>query len=413
MKKKIKRQLATFLCLGVLITAPVSAQLNIGQYEDEAPFRTWNTFGISTASALGMGETQFASVADPSASLVNPARLTALSQFSIALHGSYTSASFDKYSIVNTGVLITEGNSAMGLYGIDFVGASFGYKGWALGFGVGLAESYDRPSQNPDYQSGGQVLYLLEFEQTGYLRNYNISLARKIGEWLSLGLGFNYVSGSMEKRVVENLFYSGVTISDIKTHAIKGFYLNGGLVADVTAKLRIAGVFRSPYTKDSESESFLRYDSPQGNTDIRIEASAENGYSQPLVLGIGVDYRFSPRFRAASDVTYFNWASYAIDYFSEEIDKEFKNTIKISGGFEYLAAVRLFQQEVQVPLRAGAIYDPQPVLTPDTHYVYFTFGLGMYWKRLHLDAGAMFGSEKGSGSNLYGRKFAFTLSYHI
>lgn len=413
MKKIIIHRLATFFCLGILITVPVSAQLDIGQYEDEAPFRTWNTFGISTASASGMGETQFASVADASASFVNPARLTALSQFSIVLQGSFTSASFDKYSIVNTGVLITEGNSAMGLYGIDFIGASFGYKEWAVGFGVGLLENYDRPSQNPDYRAGGQVLYLLEFEQTGTLRNYNISLARKIGEWLSLGLAVNYVTGSIEKRVVENLFYSGVTISDIKTHAIRGFYLNGGLAADLTPKLRVAGVFRTPYTKKAESESDLRYDSPQGNTDIRIEASAENEYSQPLVLGIGVDYRFSPRFRAASDVAYFNWSSYTIDYFSEEIDREFKNTVKVSGGFEYMGDIRLFRQEIQVPLRVGAIYDPQPVPAPDTHYVYFTFGLGMYWKRLHLDAGAMFGSEKGSGRNLYGRKFAVTLSYHI
>ena len=413
MNKIIINRLASFICLGILLAAPVRAQLHIGQYEDEAPFRSWNTFGIATASASGIGETQFASVADPSACLVNPARLTALSQFSIALQGSFTSASFDKYSIVNTGVLITRGNSAMGLYGIDFVGASFGYKGWAVGFSVGLLENYDRPSQNPDYQAGGQVLYLLEFEQTGYLRNYNISLARKIGEWLSLGLGVNYVSGSIEKKVVENLFYSGVTISDIKTHAFKGFFMNGGLVAEVTPKLRVAGVFRTPYTKDAESESDLRYDSPEGNTSIRIEASAENAYSQPLVVGLGVDYRFSPRFRAASDVTYFNWGSYQIDYFSEEIDREFKDTIKVSGGFEYLGYFRLFQQEVQVPMRVGAIYDPQPVHIPDTHYVYFTVGLGMYWKRLHLDAGAIFGSEKGSGNNLYGRKFVFTLSYHI
>ncbi len=413
MNKIIINRLASFLCLGILLAVPVHAQLNIGQYEDEAPFRSWNTFGIASASSSGMGETQFASVADPSASLVNPARLTALSQFSIALQGSLTSASFDKYSIVNTGVLITQGNSSMGLYGIDFVGASFGYKGWAAGFSVGLLENYDRPLQNPDYRAEGQVLYLLEFEQTGYLRNYNVSLARKIGDWLSLGLGVNYVSGKVEKKVVENLFYSGVTISDRKNHALKGFYMNGGLVAEVTQKLRIAGVFRTPYTKDTDSESYLRYDSPQGNTDIRIEASEENAYTQPLVLGIGLDYRFSPRFRAASDVTYFNWSSYKIDYFSEEIDREFKDTVKVSGGFEYLGTFRLFQQDVQFPLRVGAIYDPQPVQIPDTHYVYFTVGLGMYWKRLHLDAGAMFGSEKGSGSNLYGRKFVFTLSYHI
>ena len=413
MKKIITQRLTSLVCIGILLSVSAWAQLNIGQYEDEAPFRTWNTFGISTASASGMGETQYALVADSSASLVNPARLTALPGFSFTLHGSFTAASFDKYSIVNTGVLITQGNSAMGIYGIDFAGLTLAYKRWALGITIGLLENYDRPSQNPDYQYEGEVLYLLDFEQTGYLRNYNLSIARKIGSWLSLGAGVNYVSGSMEKSIVENMYYSGVTISDIKNHEFQGFYVNGGIVADVAEKLTIAAVFRTPYTKKADSENKLRYDSSRGNTDIRLEVSAENSYRQPFVLGAGVDYRFSPKLRMASDVTYFNWSSYSVSYFTEEIKREFRNTLKISGGLEYTGSLRLFKQNIRVPLRAGMIYDPQPVKIPRTHYVYYTLGVGIHWQRLHLDAGAMLGSEKGSGGSLYGRKFSFSLSYYL
>jgi len=342
--KKISYHLQVFfLFVFVLSSIPAKAQLIIGQYEDEAPFRTWNTFGIQSASAVGMGEAQFALVADSSASVINPARLTA----------------------------------------------------------------------NPDYEYGGELLYLLEFAQSGLLRNYNISLARKIGQWFSFGIGVNYVAGSMEKTIVENSYYNGVTISDRKKHDFTGFYVNGGLTADVNEKLTIAAVFRTPYTKKADSESMLRYDSPQGNTDIRHEAAAKNGYKQPLVLGVGVDYRFSPQLRVASDVSYFNWSSYSVTYFGEEIKREFKDIVKVSGGIEYVGSFRLFHQDFQVPLRVGLSYDPQPVKEPSSHYFYYTFGVGVHWQGLHLDAGAMFGNEKGSGSDLYGRKLLITLNYFL
>lgn len=405
--------LAFLLCFFALLSTPALAQLTIGQYEDEAPFRTWNTFGIPSASAVGIGETQFAIVADSSATVVNPARLTALSPFSVTLSGSYTTASFDKYAVVNTGVLFTEGNSSIGLYALDFAGVTLNYKGWALGISVGLFENYERPLQNPDYVESGEVLYSFEFQQTGLLRNFNISIAREFGGWLSFGIGVNYVYGSMEKEIVENMSYSGVTISDRKIHDFNGIYVNGGLTADISDKLTVAAVFRTPYTKNADSESKLRYDSPPGNTDIRIEAAAKNKYEQPFVLGIGVDYRFTPKLRVASDVSFFNWSSYSITYFDEEFKREFKNIIKVSGGLEYMGSIRLFQQDFQVPFRAGLSYDPQPVEEPNTHYMYYTLGFGLYWKGLHLDAGAMFGSEKGSGRNLYGRKFSICLSYFL
>jgi long-subunit fatty acid transport protein len=413
MRKSAYNLLVSFLWLFFLSSAPALAQLAIGQYEDEAPFRTWNTFGIPSASAVGIGETQFAIVGDSSATIVNPARLTALSPFSITLNGSYTTSSFDKYAVVNTGVLFTEGNSSIGVYALDFAGVTLDYRGWALGISIGILENYERPSQYPDYVEGGEVLYLFEFQQSGLLRNFNISIAHEFGGWLSFGIGVNYIYGSMEKEIVENMHYSGVTISDRKTHDFKGIYVNGGLAAVISDKLTVAAVFRTPYSRNADSESKLRYDSPPGNTDIRIEAAAKNKYMQPLVLGVGVDYRFTPKLRVASDLSFFNWSSYSITYFEEEIKRGFKNILKVSGGLEYMGSIHLFQQDFQVPVRAGLSYDPQPVKEPNTRYTYYTLGFGLYWKGLHLDAGAMFGSEKGSGRNLYGRKLSICLSYFL
>jgi hypothetical protein len=181
----------------VLALFPASswAQLTLGQYEDEAPFRTWNTIGIPTAPSLGMGEARFALAHDSSAALSNPALLTSFPASSITINGSYSTASFDKYAIVNTGVIFTEENSSIGVYTLDFAGFSARYKDWALAISAGLLEQYDRPRLKPEYEYQGQIVYALDFEQDGILRNYNISLARKVFGRLALGVGINFVSG--------------------------------------------------------------------------------------------------------------------------------------------------------------------------------------------------------------------------
>jgi long-subunit fatty acid transport protein len=413
MNKKGDHLLIVFVCFFILSAVPLSAQLTLGQYEDEAPFRTWNTFGIPSASSIGKGEAQFAIVGDASATLVNPARLTELPRFSATINGAYTASSFDKYSVVNTGVIITDGNSSLGMYSVDFAGVTLHTGGWGLGVSIGLLESYERPSQSIDYVENGEVQYLFEFRQKGILRNVNASLAREVGDWLSIGLGVNYVYGSMEKEIVEYLYYTGITISDRKTHDFRGFFLNGGLSADITDKLTVAAVFRTPFSKKADSESKLRYDSRPGATDIRIEAAAQNKYEQPWIFGVGADYRFSPKLRVAADASFFNWTSYSIAYFEEEIDREFRNIMKVSGGLEYAGSVTLFRQNLQVPLRVGIGYDPQPIKQPKIHYTYYTLGFGLIWKGLHLDAGMAIGTEKGSGYDLYGRKFSVCLSYFL
>jgi hypothetical protein len=413
MKKAYSRFIAVIALVLALFPASSWAQLTLGQYEDEAPFRTWNTIGIPTAPSLGMGEVRFALAHDPSAGLTNPALLTSLPTYSIAINGSYSTASFYKYSIVNTGVLFTQGNSSIGVYTLDFAGLSATFNDWALGISVGLLEQYDRPHLKPGYEYQSQIVYTLDFQQDGILRNYNISLARKFFGRLALGVGINFVSGWMEKSIQEEYSYDGVTITDYKKNEFKGFYINGGIALNITDKLTAAAIFRSPYSKEAESKSSLRFYIPGGNTDIKIEAAATNTFYQPLILGVGFDYRLSEVFRVASDVSFFNWSSYSVDYYDEELKRTFKNIVKVGGGLEYLSSLNIFGQDVLMPLRVGMIYDPQPMKEPSSHYLYYTIGIGFYWRGLRLDTGTCFGNEKGSGQDLFGRRFSASLSFKL
>jgi len=413
MRKGHSRFAAIIILVATLLPASSWAQLNLGQYEDEAPFRTWNTFGIPTAPSLGMGEARFALAHDPSAALTNPALLTSLHSSSITINGSYSTASFNKYSIVNTGVLYTQGNSSIGVYTLDFAGLSATFKGWALGLSVGLLEQYDRPSHKPGYEYQGQIAYTIDLRQDGILRNYNISLARKFFGRLAFGIGINFISGFMEKNIEENYLYEDVIITDFKKNDFKGLYINGGIAVDVTDRLTAAAIFRTPYSKEAKSRSSLRYYIPGGNTDIEINAAATNIYKQPLVLGVGFDYRLSEVFRVASDVSFFNWSSYSVEYYGEDLERTFRNIIKFGGGLEYLSSLNIFGQDVLVPLRVGMSYDPQPMKEPSSHYLYYTIGIGFYWRGLRLDTGTFFGNEKGSGQDLFARRFSVSLSYSL
>ncbi len=385
----------------------------LGQYEDEAPLRTWNTLGITTARSLGMGETQFTLGSDCAVSLTNPALLSRIPKITFTVNSSFNIAQLYRYSIVNTGPLYTRENLSLGLYAFDFAGASIRLKNWTLALSIGLLESYDRPRAQEEYDPGGIVLYRLRFDQEGNLKNINFSIARKLFGDVSVGIGLNYAYGHLEKDFSEHWTTSAIIITDNKSHKFKGFYINGGFVWELADKIDVAAVFRTPFVKKSDSKSILRYVSQLGDTDIITEASSRDEYKQPLVAGVGVSYKFSPKFRAASDFTFYNWSKYRVDYFEEQLERDLKDIIKVGAGIEHSSSRRIFGQEVNIPLRAGLIYDPQPMKEPDSSYFYFSLGAGIHWGKFLFDGAVMLGRESGSRNSLSASKVALSFSYRL
>lgn len=389
------------------------SQLVLGQYEDEAPFRTWNSFFAVAAPALGRGETTFSSASDPSAALSNPALLASLPKISFTLNSSYHSASFFKYSLVNTGVASSSQNIWLNYYSLDFGGISLRFGDWAFGLNMALVEAYDRPSIDFQYSYQGKPYYHLNFDQSGNLKNIQFSLARKLFQHASAGLGFNYVFGDLKRDTIEDWVADGYTITDKKSQEFQGIFVNGGFFIEFTEKLSLAAIFRTPYVKKSKSKSFLQFLSPAGNSDIRIEATSDDKYKLPLVIGLGVSYKIKPKLGLASDLTYANWSQYTVKYFGENKERNFKSILKIGAGVEYLLAIKLSKQNFTIPLRVGVIHDPQPMKNPNSSYLYLTAGIGIHWNKFLLDGGMLIGSEKGSGNSLSGKKFALALSFEL
>jgi len=393
------------------LPCPALSQLVLGQYEDEAPLQTWNLFGITTAASLSRGGTSFTLSDGSAVSLSNPALLVDLPKFTLTFSGSYRTTMLNKFGIVNTGAFSTAQNSAFGLYSGDYAGISFNIRGWSFSLSVGAHENYSRPDISWDYTFSGQTYYTITYNQTGTLLGYNFSLAKKLTNGIAVGLGLNLIQGKYEKHLEEQWIQAAQTISDDKTFDFHGFYINGGIVFDISKNFRAAAVFRSPYRKKADSESLYRYIDSNVSTDIQIDSSETSIFYQPLMIGVGLQSDILKNLTIAADASFLNWSDYKVNYFGEILRRDFKDVLRLNAGLEYKNEYSLFNTFLDVPIRLGIIYDPQPMINPSSYYFAYTLGAGIHFSSVHLDIGYISGKEYGSGHDLAFHRIFLTFNY--
>jgi len=401
------------LAAGVLLAFPglSSGQLVLGQYEEEAPVRTWNAFAPATAAALGRGETSMTFGLNAASAPANPALLAGLPRFTLAVNGYVQSAGFNKFGPVNTGVIIMGENASLGSVVIDVAGISVRLGGWTLALNVFSDEIYDRPATSVQGKYNGVVYYEAEYSQSGMLRTWQFAVARRIGGRLSIGAAVNAVQGSLEREFIDRSYFPTIIISDRKTQNFSGFYVNGGVLAEISEKLQAALVFRTPYRKGIRSESGLRYEAPTAGTDIAIADAADDRAEIPGSIGLGARLSLLPELDVFSEATASFWSGYTVTFFGDPQVREFKDVVKAGIGLEYRMKARFFGAEAVVPFRIGAVYDPQPAKSLRSAYAVFTFGTGVQGKHFGLDIGGQAGQELGSGKSLGILKLALSLQY--
>jgi hypothetical protein len=331
----------------------------------------------------------------------------------VIANGSYNYVTFFKYDLINTGILMSDERGKLSNYILDLGGIAVNYQGWGLAFTVSLPEIYDRPTAVTDYTYQGQLYYTIEVRQEGYIRNYNLGISRSLGERLSIGIGLNYEKGSWERGYWESWVGSDINLSSVQKHELKGYFLNGGVVFDLSEEFSLAAVFRTPYTRNADSESMYRNLTPAGSTDIIIDSKGESNFKRPLMLGGGVNYVVSEEFRLAADVSFFNWSKYEVEYIGVPSPRSFKNTLRINLGGEYQVKANVFKQQIDIPLWFGFGLDPQPVEEPGITYYSLSLGFGLRGGHLFMDAGGTYGWESGSGDDLNYIRLAVTLGYKL
>ena len=214
------------VCLSILLTwaaIPAAAQLKIGQYEEEAPLRTWNTFPAVTAAGLGRGTVSLAWAEDGTAAWSNPALLAFLTRPTLTLGGSIQVVDCFRYSLVNTGPIRSDGPLTVSSAAFDAGAASFRWGAWTLAAAYGTWESYARPRATIENTSRGLLLYGLDVTQEGRLWAATFAAARRLGRRLSLGLSVHALWGGMRRGYQED--WGDFVITDDREGPLRAGFL--------------------------------------------------------------------------------------------------------------------------------------------------------------------------------------------
>ena len=333
--------------------------------------------------AMGMGGAFSAQASDGSAMFYNPAGLAFQPGFRalagatlIAPMTSYTSSSGTK----------TEMNSQVFFPPHAYV--SYGLAN-GLTFGVGFYVPFGLGTEWPEDWTGRYAAVKAD------LQSYfiNPTIAYKVSDQFSLGVGVSYVISSVSLSQKVSLAAAGLPDGNLKLDADgNAINFNAGFLFKPTPQLSIGASYRHSTKVDYEGDAVF--------SDMGIVAPLFPGGTGtttiefPNNIFAGIAYQATPELILEADFQYIMWSTYdtlkiTIPYGPaappqlggrplqgpQAFGKDWENAFMIRVGGEY--------QFEKLALRAGFIYDktPQPdksvePLVPDANRTEFTVGLG-------------------------------------
>lgn len=389
----------------------LAGQTVMGQYEEEAPLRSWNLPWFATAAGLGRADIMTVVGEDPAITMNNPALLHDLPGFSIFLNGSLQKASLFRFALVNTGVLHSANNLWAEVRAVDGSGISWKRGGWAFGLAVAITEYYSRPSVQAESFAANQKVYALSFSQDGFLRNWSLGMARRLSRKWVVGFSLNLASGSFETNTVETWFASGILIEDKKKAKLREISYRLGISGEISDGLRFTLTLEPPHRRHRESRSHYRYEAMAGKTSILITDQAEDYIHRPLIVALGGRYFLGARWQVCLETAFFNWSSYQLTWFEETENRNYQNAFRIAAALENMSSFLIFNRTVSLTTRVGLQLDPQPMKKPRSTYTALSSGFSLRWKSIRLDFGAAWGKEKGSGRSLVAFRSSLALAF--
>jgi len=219
--------------------------------------------------------------------------------------------------------------------------------------GLGVYNPYGLGTEWPDKWAGSLITEKVDL-QTFYITP---TVSYKVADNLSVGVGFNFVTGSAKiNRYTDNFNPAGqVSIEANGT----GYGFNVGVLFKATDKLSVGATYRSS-TKITPTGSATftpnRSVYPGGDVETELEL--------PSTAFLGVAYKLMDNLEIEADYQYVGWSSYKELAFTFKKDgsrvvspKNYENTYILRAGAEYTMGA--------LQLRAGYLYDNNPV--PDQY----------------------------------------------
>jgi len=328
------------------------------------------------ARAMAQGGAWAARAYDGSAIFFNPAGLGFQSGSSVYLGSTIimpTSKFFGPLPSVKETKMVDQVFPPINLYGTYALNEN-------LVLGIGVNNPFGLGTEWPENWVGNQLSVKVD------LQSFFITptLAYKISDQLSLGGGFNVVTGAV---TLSRYYIPGVKVAlDLSA---MGYGFNLGALYKFTPELSLGISYRSSVKLDATGTAQFTPDIPGSTPSGDASAALE----LPSTAFVGVAYKVMENFEVEADYQYVGWSTYKellIEFKKDPSKnsrnpKDYENTYIIRVGGEYT------MDEFQ--FRAGYLFDNSPVTTkhvdpllPDANRNGFNVGLGYKInENMHVD----------------------------
>jgi long-subunit fatty acid transport protein len=401
------------LSLGLNLSFPASAIG--GAFESVEIPSSPNPVG-SGARALGMGGAFIAVADDATAASWNPGGLIQLERPEISAVGAAFSRTEDLRFRKQSG---GSGEQSVTGAGLNYLSAAYPFSisshNMIVSFNYQHLYDFSREWKFDFFD--GIAKRKRDFKQDGGLYAYGLAYCLQILPELSLGFTLNlwedgvYENGwNLSLQDSSSFTRGGMAVRTDSSRkdrfSFRGFNANVGMLWNVTSKLTMGAVFKSPFTADLEHHFRLVTTErlgPVSSTRVKRGTFSEE-LDMPMSYGLGLAYRFSDQWTVSADVYRTEWEDFILTQSDGQTlspvsglkasESDVDGATQVRLGTEYL----VIKPKYLVPLRAGVFYDPAPAEGSPDSYFGFSLGSGVGIGRFIFDIAYQyrFGNDVGS-----------------
>ena len=364
----------------------------------------------SGARALGMGNAFIAVADDATAASWNPAGLIQLDRPEFSVVGDYFYRTDDLDFGNNPEA---NGSQSVSETKLNFISAAYPFTlfnrnmivslNYQRRFDFNLDWEYTRNVSSPRLTETQRI----KNHQDGEIYALGIAYSIKLLKRLSFGFTLNLWENLLEDNkwevktvqdtsgnfklpggIQESFLDKSILDEEFK---FSGINFNLGILWNVTDKLNLGFVFKSPFTADLKART--KFMKRQEFSDFTLEDETvfkdDLDLDMPMSYGAGIAYRASDQFLISADFTRTHWEDFLLKNGDEispittlpknESDIDPTNTIRVGGEYVFI------RPKFVVPLRGGVFYDPAPARNSPDNFYGFSIGTGIGMKRFSFD----------------------------
>ena len=439
--KQLCKTLASFLSLlcilPAILSGPAFAQSQDAGFQKIEIPSSMNPVG-SGARALGMGSAFIAVADDATAASWNPGGLVQLGRPEISLVAEFFHRTEDNTFGSNSEA---SGDQTVNENKINYFSLAYPFtllnRNMIVSLNYQPLYDFTREWDFPLLERSDRTSTIWDFsyQQEGGLYAVGLAYAIQITPKFSFGITLNFWEDWLgDNGWDQNRTQKGEGIDHLENtqfsydyqswnqFSFSGFNANLGFLWNVTDKLTLGVVLKTPFTAGLRHESKSRLSSDSDDLGEWVSASEDEELDMPMSYGVGLAYRFSDHLTVSADLYRTEWQDFVLrdsegretcpvsGLVLEESDMKATHQVRIGG--EYLFFDPKNPKYV-IPVRCGVFYDPSPAEgSPDDLYG-FSLGSGIVVGRFVFDVAYQyrFGSNVGT-SVLRHLEFSQDVSEH-